>query len=141
MTWWIWVLIGLMLLGIEFVSTTMHIGLFALGAFFVAALELFGVRMPLWGELLVFTGVSLFCLLVLRPVLIRKLKLNVKRDVDPMVGEQAITLEDIAVAGIGKAEMRGTTWSARNVGETALARGQRCIVAAVDGLVLHLRAS
>jgi membrane protein implicated in regulation of membrane protease activity len=37
--------------------------------------------------------------------------------------------------------MRGTTWSARNIGETVLNRGQRCVVAGVDGLVIHVRAS
>src|SRR5688500_5982631 len=31
MAWWIWVLIGFALLALEFVTTTMHIGLFALG--------------------------------------------------------------------------------------------------------------
>ncbi len=58
-----------------------------------------------------------------------------------MIGAQAIATEDILVAGLGKAEMRGTTWSARNVGETALARGQRCVVAGIEGLVLHIKAS
>jgi inner membrane protein len=89
----------------------------------------------------IFTGVSLIAFFFLRPVLVRKLKLDQKKVVDSLVGEQALALEDIGVGGNGRAEMRGTTWSARNVGETALIRGQRCTVAGVDGLVIHLRAS
>lgn len=141
MSWWFWVLLGLALLAIEFASTTMHIGLFAVGAWTVALLVAFGVDIPLWAQLLIFTAVSVFALLVIRPWLIRKLNLSQKKVVDSLVGEQALALEDIAVNGNGKAEMRGTTWTARNVGETALLRGQRCVVAAVDGLVIHIRAS
>lgn len=141
MTWWIWVLIGLALLAVEFASTTLHLGLFAVGAFVVALLHVFGLDLPLWSELLIFTGVSLFALLFLRPYLLRKLKLNVPVKMDTLVGEPAFALEELAPASMGKAEMRGTTWTARNVGETVLARGQRCVVANVEGLVLHIRAS
>lgn len=141
MSWWIWVLIGVALLAVEFASTTMHLGLFAVGAFVVAILVAAGVDMPLWGELVTFTGVSVFALLFVRPVIVRKLRLNATKTVDSLVGEQAIALDEIGPSGVGKAEMRGTTWSARNVGETVLVRGQRCVVAAVEGLVIHIRAS
>lgn len=141
MTWWIWILIGFALLAFEFVATTMHIGLFAVGAFVVGILAAFGVPMPLWGQILIFTGVSLVSLFVVRPMLVRKLKLYAPNTVDTMLGEKATALDDIAVEAVGKAEMRGTTWNARNVGPAALARGQRCTVERIDGLVLHVRAS
>lgn len=141
MAWWIWVLIAFGILALEMTAATLHVGFFAVGAFVVAILVALGVEMPLWAELVVFTVVSLIAFFFLRPILVRKLKLDQKKVVDSLVGEQALALDDIAVGGNGKAEMRGTTWSARNVGETALHRGQRCTVAAVDGLVLHLRAS
>lgn len=141
MAWWIWILIGVALLAIEFASSTMHIGVFAVGALVVAILVGMGVEMPLWGQLVTFTAVSVFALLFLRPWIIRKLRLTETKVVDSLVGEQAVALDEIHPSGLGKAEMRGSTWSARNVGETALARGQRCVVAAVEGLVLHVRAS
>lgn len=141
MAWWIWILIGVALLTVEFASTTMHLGLFAVGAFVVSILVAVGVDLPLWGQLLVFTGVSIFSLLFIRPILVRKLRLHETRTVDTLVGEQAVALDEIGPAGLGKAEMRGSTWSARNVGETVLLRGQRCVVAGVEGLVIHIRAS
>jgi membrane protein implicated in regulation of membrane protease activity len=141
MLWWIWVLIGFAILALELTAATLHVGFFAVGAFFVAIMVALGVEMPLWAELVIFTAVSLIAFFFLRPVLVRKLKLDQKKVVDSLVGEQALALEDIDVGGNGRAEMRGTTWSARNIGETALIRGQRCTVAAVDGLVIHLRAS
>ena len=141
MSWWVWVLVGFLLLGVEFVATTMHLGLFAIGAFVVAILVAVGLPMPLWGLLVVFTVATLVSFFFIRPVLMRKLNFNEKKVVDSLVGEQALALEDMPAGGNGRAEMRGTTWSARNIGETALLRGQRCIVAGVDGLSLHIRAS
>ena len=141
MTWWIWVLAGLALLAVEFASTTMHLGLFAVGAFVVALLVGLGLDIPLWGQLTIFVGVSIFSLLFVRPIIVRKLRLDHTPKVDTLIGEQALAMEDIGVQQIGKAEMRGTTWSAKNVGETVLTRGQRCVVASVEGLVLGIRAS
>jgi membrane protein implicated in regulation of membrane protease activity len=141
MPWWIWVLFGLLLLGIELAASTLHIGLFAIGAFTVALLVGFGVEMPLWAELMTFTIVSVVAIVVIRPILIRKLHLDQKKIVDTFVGEQALALDDIAPAAVGKAEMRGTTWSARNIGETALIRGQRCVVTDIRGLEIQVRAT
>jgi membrane protein implicated in regulation of membrane protease activity len=141
MTWWIWILIGFALLAMELTTATMHVGFFAVGALVVGILVGAGVDLPLWSQLVIFTGVSLAAFFFLRPVLVRKLKLDQKKVVDTLVGEQATAMEEIAPQGLGRAEMRGTTWSARNVGETVLNRGQRCVVAGVDGLVIHVRAS
>ena len=141
MSWWIWVLIGFGILALELTAATLHVGFFAVGAFVVAILVALGIDLPLWAQLVIFTGISLLAFFWLRPILVRKLKLDQKKVVDSLVGEQALALEDIGVGGNGRAEMRGSTWSARNVGETALIRGQRCTVANVDGLVIHVRAS
>jgi len=140
MVWWVWVVLGFILLATEFASGSMHVAFFAVGAFVVGILVGLGLDIPLWGQLLIFTGVSLFAFFFLRPIAVRKLKLNQKKVVDTLVGEQATAMEEIAPQAIGRAEMRGTTWSARNVGETVLNRGQRCVVADVEGLTIHIRA-
>jgi inner membrane protein len=141
MSWWIWVLIGFGLLMLELTSATLHIGFFAVGAFVVAILTGLGVEMPLWVQLATFTAVSVLSFFFLRPIAVRKLKLDQKKVVDSLVGQIATTTEEIAPQSFGRAEMRGTTWSARNVGETVLNKGQRCAVVDVEGLVLHVRAS
>ena len=140
MAWWIWILIAFALLALEFTTATLHVGFFAVGALVVGALVGFGVEMPLWGEILVFTLVSLIAFFFVRPIVMRRLRLDEKKVVDSLVGEQATAMDDIAVGGVGRAEMRGSTWNARNVGETALLRGQRCTVTEIEGLVLLLRA-
>ena len=140
MDWWIWVLIAFLLLTIEFFSTTMHIGFFAVGAFLVAILVGFGVSMPLWSQLLTFAITSVVALVFVRPVVVRKLGMNKTPVVDTMIGEEAIVTAEIAAGAIGRAELRGSTWNARNVGETTLAAGQRCTVERIDGLMLFVKA-
>ena len=141
MEWWIWTLVGFFFLALEFVTTTMHSAFFAAGAFLVAILVASHVGGPLWAQILTFTLFSLITLLLIRPIVVHKLKLSRTVVVDTMIGERAIAMEDIAAAGFGKVEMRGSSWNARNVGATALVRGQHSIVEKIEGLVLHVRAS
>ena len=141
MSWWIWVLVAFGLLAIEFMSTTMHVGFFAGGALFVALLIGAGWDGGLPAQLLTFTLSSVFLLGVFRPIVIKRLKLNETKHVDTMLGEQATALEDIAVQARGRAELRGSTWTAQNTGSQPLRKGERCTVDRVDGLLLHLRAT
>ncbi|PYQ32334.1 MAG: hypothetical protein DMF57_13455 [Acidobacteria bacterium] len=140
MAWWHWTLLAFLFLTLEFFASTLHLAFFSAGAFFVAILVGFGVGGPLWVQLLTFTAFSLATLFFIRPWAVRKLGLSVTRIVDTLIGEKALAIDDMPVAGFGKAEMRGSTWSARNVGETPLVRGQRCVVERVEGLLLHVRA-
>ena len=54
-------------------------------------------------------------LLIFRGPLLSRLRDNRPwyADIDSMVGELAIPLETLAVGATGKAELRGTTWSAK----------------------------
>ena len=140
MEWWVWTLVGFFFLALEFVTTTMHSAFFAAGAFLVALLVAFHAGGPLWAQILTFTVFSLITLLIIRPIVVQKLKLSQTKIVDTLIGEQAILMQDLPPAELGRAEMRGSTWNARNVGETTLARGQRATVEKVEGLVIHVRA-
>jgi inner membrane protein len=51
----------------------------------------------------------------------------------------AVPQVSIEPGAVGRVEVRGSTWSARNVATVALATGQRCTVVAVDGLLLAVR--
>ena len=49
-------------------------------------------------------------------------------------------LEDLPPGAVGKAELRGTAWSARHEGPETLPRGRRCRVQRVEGLMLFVQA-
>ena len=57
---------------------------------------------------------------------------------DALVGEIATATEDVRAGSVGRVELRGTVWSARNETGISLARGERCRVTRVDGLMLYI---
>ena len=58
--------------------------------------------------------------------------------VDSLVGEIGVANEDLLPGAIGKIELRGAAWSARNRSAAAVPRGSRCRVVRVDGLTLMI---
>ncbi|HLN87182.1 MAG TPA: NfeD family protein [Candidatus Limnocylindrales bacterium] len=141
MEWWIWLLLGLLLLLAELVTPGgFYIIFFGVGAIIVGILTGFQAAGPTWFQFILFSIVSLLSLWLFREKLLQLTRARSSETVDNLVGETAVLLEDILANGMGKAEMRGTAWNTRNVGDKPLARGQRCRVERVEGLTLFVRA-
>lgn len=143
MFWWAWVLIGLALLGVEvFTPGGFFVLFFGVGALVVGALVGLGIGGPPWAQWLIFSVVSVISLLLFRSRLLARFGRGEEggRGLDTLEDEVAVPLEDLAPGAIGKVELRGTSWTARNADERPLVRGQRCRVVRVEGLTLHLRA-
>ena len=141
MAWWIWVLGGLVLLVAEVATPGSFFAVFfGAGAILVGALKALGWDGPAWAEWLVFTILSIASLAFFREPLMRRFSLSSGKRVDRMEGERALVTEDVAPGGVGKAEMRGASWTARTAGDSPLAKGRRCRVERVEGLTLWLRA-
>lgn len=143
MTWWLWLLVGLALLGIEMLTPGGFFTIFfGVAAIIVGALARFGIAGPAWMQWIWFSGLSIASLLVLRkPLLEWMRRREVKRPaVDTLVGETAVVLELVPGSGVGKAELRGTSWSARSADGSSLPVGARCRVDRVDGLTLWIKA-
>lgn len=140
-TWWMWFLFGLLLLLLEFFTPgAFYQFFFGLGAVAVGLIAAAGIQIPFAVQMLLFLVISLGSLALLRKRLQVKLDSKLPDDnVDRMEGETAVALADIAVGAVGKAELRGTAWNARNVGDTLITESQRCRVERVDGLTLWVR--
>ncbi|MDP9132306.1 MAG: NfeD family protein [Nitrospirota bacterium] len=142
MAWWIWAFLGLILLGVEITTPGgFYILFFGLSALVVAALAGFGIAAVEWVQWLLFSVMSVASLLIFRSPLLRMIKSQdvTGPEVDTMIGEIAIPLEPLAPGGTGKAECRGTAWTAHNAGPVDLAKGQRSLVERVEGLALWLK--
>jgi membrane protein implicated in regulation of membrane protease activity len=141
MAWWIWVLGGLVLLVLEVTTPGGFFAVFfAAGAILVGGLKALGWDGPAWADWLVFTVLSVASLAFFRKPLMRRFSLSSGRPVDRMEGEKALVTEEVAPGGVGKAEMRGASWTARTAGDAPLGVGRRCLVERVEGLTLWLRA-
>jgi hypothetical protein len=141
MHWWLWLVLGLVLIGLEVLTPGgFYVLFFGIGALIVGTLAGFGWGGPTWLQWLLFSVISTGALLVFRPFLIRATRSKERPDpMDTLVGEIAVLMEDLPAGGIGKAELRGTSWTVVNRGDTLLPRGQRCRVEHVEGLSLWIR--
>ena len=141
MDWWIWLLLGLLLLLAELLTPGgFYIIFFGIGAIVVGILAGFQFAGPPWFQYILFSLVSVTALWLFREKLLQLTRAAPSELVDNLVGETAVSLDDIPVNGIGKAEMRGTSWNARNIGDQPLARGQRTRVERIEGLTIFVRA-
>jgi membrane protein implicated in regulation of membrane protease activity len=141
MAWWVWVLLGLGLLLLEILTPGgFYILFFGFGALVVGLLASVDLAGPAWVQWLLFSAASVAGLLVFRrPLLERFRSATPDRQVDSLVGETALALDTIESEATGQVELRGSVWSARNVGDAPLAGGQRCRVRRVEGLTLWVR--
>ena len=143
MAWWLWVILGFALLGCEMATPGgFFFAFFGVGAIIVGLLTLLGMAGPDWFQWLLFSVISVASLVPLRGRLVRWVRSgdDAASGVDTLVGQTAVLLDDLQPGEVGKAELRGTSWTARNAGEQPLGKGQRGRVTRVEGLTLWLRA-
>jgi hypothetical protein len=138
--WWAWIVLGLVLLGLELTLGTFYLLFLGLAAIVVGLLIVFGADGPAWLEWLLFILLSGGLMLLFRRPLLGKFTMKSDpRDIDKLVGQTAVVTEGMAPGGIGKVEMRGSSWTAQNAGTEILGLGQRCVVERVQGLMLWVR--
>ena len=141
MQWWHWVAIGVILIALEMAASGgFYVIFFGIAALAVATLHVLDAAGPLWVQLILFSAISIGSLLFFRSRFLKWMKLDAPgADVDSLVGDTAIPVDDIAPGAVGRAELRGTAWTARNAGTATLVRGQRCTVVEVDRLMIFLK--
>jgi membrane protein implicated in regulation of membrane protease activity len=126
MIWWYWMLLGLVLLGVEMATPGgFYILFFGLAALAVGTVAGVGFIQAEWLQWLLFSVLAILSLLVFRGPLLAWIKTQNK---------------DLAPGGTSKAELRGTTWTAHNAGTALLKKGQRCKVERVEELTLWITA-
>jgi inner membrane protein len=141
MIWWYWILLGLLLAAIEIVTPGGFFFIFfAVSALLIGVLDVLGVLESdalQWG---LFSVLSLACLAFFRKPLLERMNEGQRPDtVDSLVGELAVASAQIASGQHGRGEVRGTTWTVRNVDAAPVEPGERCRVVAVQGLELDIR--
>lgn len=138
--WWHWLVIGLLLVLAELATAGgFFVIFFGIGALIVGILAGFGVADQLWVQMLLFSVISVSSLVLFRSRMLAWIQLDPQRpEVDTLVGEIGVVNDEVAPDGIGRVEVRGSAWSARNVTRAVLPRGTRCRVVRVDGLMLEI---
>jgi membrane protein implicated in regulation of membrane protease activity len=137
MEWWLWLAGGLALVVAELATPSgFFIIFFGAGALTVGALKVFSLIDSLPLELLLFSALSIAYLMTFRGRLRAWVQAPPAPNVDSLIGVLAIVQESLSPGVVGKVEVRGSMWSARNTSDVTLTPGQRARVSAIDGLLL-----
>ncbi len=142
MTWWLWVVAGLVLLVLELLTPGVFFLFFGFAALVVGVWEATADGLGLALQMGVFSGLSIVTLLVFRGPILRRIRARPQDGprVDPIVGEVAVARAIIPPRGHGQVELRGSVWNAVNAGGDPIEPGARCRVVRVEGLTLHVEA-
>jgi inner membrane protein len=137
MDWWMWIAGGLALVVAELATPSgFFIIFFGLSALTVGLLTGLNVVGAAWAQWLLFSALSVAYILVFRRRLESRMQIPPPPNIDSLVGVLAIVQERLLPGVVGKVEVRGSMWSARNTSSVTLDAGQRARVTAVDGLTL-----
>ena len=141
MIWWYWILIGLVLAAVELATPGgFFVIFFALAAVIVGLLELAGLLDADALQWALFSILAVASLALFRKPLLERMNHGRTDDaVDSLVGELATATDAIPSGQHGRAELRGTQWTARNVDGLTVIAGERCRVVAVRGLEIDIR--
>jgi membrane protein implicated in regulation of membrane protease activity len=142
MTWWSWMILGAVLLGVELFAVDAQFYLVFLGvsAFLVGLAAMFGVVLPEWGQWMAFAALSLISFFTFRKSLYAKIRGGAIGFNETLAGKSVNVVEDLAPGRETRLEYRGTKWTAENVGSESIAAGARATIVEVDGLTLRIKA-
>lgn len=138
----IWFLLGLLLLLAELVVPGLIIFFFGIGAW-AAALCCLLFDPPLNAQLLIFLGVSLLSLAMLRRTICRRYTGRGKTPADlseDYVGRAAIAVEDFDSSGCGKVSFKGSIWDAES-SRPGILKGQQVIITGFESIKLYVKPS
>ena len=138
--WWHWLVLGLLLVLAELAASGgFYIIFFGIAAIVVGLLASANLAGPIWVQVLLFSVISVASLMIFRTRLLRYMQVDPQAPaVDSLVGQVAVATEDLLPGSVGRVEFRGAAWSARNSAQVAVARGMRCRVIRIEGLMLYV---
>ena len=131
-----WFLVGLICMIAEFAAPGVIVVFFGAGAWAVALLVYF-VEISFFLQLILFTGVSVGLLLMLR----RRLNPDtpgVPEGAEDFIGRTAVVCEPLARNKPGRVKFKGSTWMARTASEVPLGLDQQVRIVNKESLVLEV---
>ncbi len=139
MTWYIWLILFLVFLGLEMITTGIFFFLcFSTGAMFAMVFSLLGATFQT--ELIIFCAVTLGSLMLIRPLFKMYIaKKKIETNVDSLIGAPAIVIEKIKKNGKGKIKVAGEIWLAVSKDKEDIDFGEDVVIEAVAGTKLVVR--
>ena len=136
MEWWIWIVIGVVLVGLEVVSPGFVLLFIGLACVITGILVSIGALPSLSAQLICSAVLSLVLLLVARKPLSAHLKVTAKNTGASITTDSVQLQADIEPGQVGKGSTRGTIWSVKNNSDKVLKGGATYKVSKCEGVTL-----
>ncbi|MDP2326355.1 MAG: NfeD family protein [Gammaproteobacteria bacterium] len=140
MAWWSWMVIGMVLLAAELFIVEADFFLVFLGAAAIIT-GLIGVavpELPQSMQWLIFAVLALTSMILFRKRVYKLLRRDVPDMANDMLSERLTLPVGLPVDGSCRVELRGSTWTARNVGTEAIPPGVNVRIVGVEGVTLRV---
>jgi membrane protein implicated in regulation of membrane protease activity len=141
MPWWVWIIVGAILLGSElaFIDAQFYLVFFGTAAILVGMIGLGGITLPDWAQWLIFAGLSIASMVFFRRQLYDMLRKNTAQMHRGPAGEEVTVTIDLAPGASCRVDYRGSTWTAQNNSDHTIPADSRARIVRVDGLTLQIR--
>ena len=140
MNWWGWLIVGFLLMGAELTAVDAAFYLLFVGAAAICmgVLGLVGVTLPIWAQWVLFSILAVGSMVLFRQKLYARLRSGAAGFDGSAVGAMVAVRELVPPGGRTRVKLRGSQWTAVNVGPAPIAAGADARVVAADGLELKI---
>ena len=139
MTWWGWLVVGIVLVGAELMTDAAFYLVFAgVAAIVVGLLVVAGVGLPVWAQWVAFSVLAIASMVLFRGKLYDRLRGGAPGMQHAAVDALVTVEEEVAPGRRTRVRLHGTQWTAVNVGWESIAAGAEARVAEVDGVELRI---
>ena len=141
MTWWAWLILGVVLAALElFGDTAFYFLFFAVAALGVGVLGLAGVDLPIWAQWVLFSISAVVSMVLFRKKLYDRLRGGLPGFDGSVAGAVVDVQEYVPSGGQVRVEIRGSQWTATNVGDAPIVAGDQARVVRNKGAGLEIKA-
>ena len=141
MSWWGWLIVGIVLAGAELMTDAAFYLVFAgVAAIVVGLVGLAGVGLPVWAQWVAFSALSVSSMVLFRRKFYDGLRSGSLETEHPVVGTVVDLDEELAPGRRTRIPLQGTVWTAVNIGSAPIPRGTGAVVVDTDGVELQIMA-
>lgn len=140
MAWWIWIVAGLVLMGVEIfaVDSAFYLIFIGVAALLMGFAVSVGIDLPVWAQWTSFAVLAFVFMVFFREKLYTKLRGGAVGFQDTAIGGRVSVEEDVAPGGETRVKMRGTKWTAINTGSRVIVKGSQAEITEIDGLTIKI---
>ncbi|QJR23062.1 hypothetical protein BREVNS_2312 [Brevinematales bacterium NS] len=134
MSWYFWIILGVVLLILEIFTAGFFVALIGVAALLMAVVSLF--ISTLWLQLLIFTLLSVGIVWIFLPMIRRSLEHNaVPTNQEAMIGKTVLVTEEINnTLGKGYVKYYGDFFPARSLDGKVIPAGKEVIIRRIEGI-------